>query len=428
LADSEHLYYADSFVTSFTGAVTEVRPPAHDSGDSIWKVRLNRSAFYPASGGQPFDTGELIASASESLLKIPVIQVEEDEDGSVWHFLAQPLAAGTPVEGRIDWERRFDHMQQHTGQHLLSAVFLRELQAPTVSFHLGEATSTIDVAGGPFTTDVLARVERIANEIIAEDRPVTVRNVSRAEAEAMLASGAVRKLPDRDGIIRLIEIADCDLNACGGTHLRSTGQIGSLLVRRVEKVSRGTRIEFVCGLRAVRAARADAAILAESSALLSAGAADLPAAVRRLIAEEKTQSKELQKLREELATLQADQIVSLAPIENGIRLIVREWKDRDRDYVKLLASRAVAAAPATAVIFCANDADPQRVYVARSSDLAFHCGQILREALAGFGLRGGGSPDLAQGDVPSQQEPALRSKLHEIILGICSRGSSDRAT
>ncbi len=415
MADSERLYYADSFVTSFSGAVTEVRPPAQDSGESIWRVRLNRSAFYPTSGGQPFDIGELVASENGSALNIPVTQVEEDEEGAVWHFIPQLLAVGTPVEGHVDWERRFDHMQQHTGQHLLSSVFLREFQAPTVSFHLGDATSTIDVAGGPFTPDALGRVERIANEIITEDRPVAARTVSRTEAEAMLASGYVRKLPDRDGIIRLIEIADCDLNACGGTHLRSTGQIGSLLVRRIEKVSRGTRIEFVCGYRAVRVARADAAILSETAALLSAGAADLPAAVRRLIAEEKTQSKERQKLREELATLQAAQIVSLAPIENGLRLIVREWKDRDREFVKLLASRTVAAAPATAVIFCANDGDPQRVYVARSSDLQIHCGQILREALASFGLRGGGSPDLAQGDVPSQMEPALRSKLVEAI-------------
>ncbi|HET6169241.1 MAG TPA: DHHA1 domain-containing protein [Terracidiphilus sp.] len=420
MVDSERLYYSDSFLTSFSGAVTELRPPAENTGGSPWKIRLNRSAFYPTSGGQPFDTGELIASANGSLVNIPVEKVEEDNEGAVWHFVRQPLAAGTPVEGRIDWERRFDHMQQHTGQHLLSAVFLREFQAPTVSFHLGDAISTIDVATGPLTNESLARVEGIANQIIAEDRPVAVRLVSRVEAEAMLASGHVRKLPDRDGVIRLIEIADCDLNACGGTHLRSTGQIGSLLLRRVEKVSRGMRIEFLCGSRAIRAARADAAILAETSALLSSGAAELPAAVRRLLAEEKAQSKEGQKLREELAALQAAQLVSQAPIENGLRLIVRQWKDRDRDYVKLLASRTVAAAPATAVIFSAMDGDPVRLYVARSSDVAFHCGQILREALTGFGLRGGGSPDLAQGDVPAQQEPELQSKLRETILGMSS--------
>jgi len=415
LVDSERLYYEDSFVTSFSGAVTELRSAPENIRGPIWKVKLNRSAFYPSSGGQPFDTGELLASANGSLMNVPVEQVEEDDEGGVWHFIPQPLAAGTPIEGCINWERRFDHMQQHTGQHLLSAAFLRELQAPTVSFHLGDAISTIDVATGNLTREALARVENIANEIIAEDRPVAVRQLSRAEAEAMLASGSVRKLPDRDGVIRLIEIADCDLNACGGTHVRSTGQIGSLLIRRVEKVSRGMRIEFLCGSRAVRAARADAAILAETSALLSAGPAELAAAIRRLIAEEKAQSKERQKLREELATLQAAQLVSQSPIENGIRFIVHEWRDRDRDYVKLLASRTVVAAPATVVIFCANDGDPVRVYMARSSDLAFHCGQILREALAGLGLRGGGSPDLSQGDVPAQQEPELRSKLIEVI-------------
>jgi alanyl-tRNA synthetase len=428
LADSERLYYADSFVTSFSGEVTDVRPAAESTGGTTWKVRLNRSAFYPSSGGQPFDTGELIASANGSDVNIPVVQVEEDDAGAVWHFIREPLAPGATVEGRIDWERRFDHMQQHTGQHLLSAVFLSELQAPTVSFHLGDATSTIDVASGPLTSEAIARVERVANEIIFEDRPVAVRQVSRAEAEVMLASGHVRKLPDRDGAIRLIEIANCDLNACGGTHVRSTGQIGSLLVRRVEKVSRGMRVEFLCGSRAVRAARADAAILAEASALLSVGAPELPGAVSRLVADEKAQSKEQQKLREELATLQAAKLVSQAPVENGLRLLVREWKDRDRDSVKLLASRTVAAADATAVIFSANYGDSVRIYVARSPDLVFHCGQVLRETLAGFGLRGGGSPDLAQGDVPAHQEQELRSKLRETILGICSRGSADRAS
>ena len=225
-------------------------------------------------------------------------------------------------------------MQQHTGQHLLSAVFLRELQAPTVSFHLGETISTIDLAGGPLAHHSLERVERIANEIIGEDRPVTSRYVSRSEAEAMLAAGELRKLPEREGTIRLIEIADCDRNACGGTHVRSTGQIGGLLVRRVEKVSRGVRVEFVCGLRAVRAARADAAILSETAALLSTGHAELAAAVGRLLAEAKGSAKERLKLREELAEFQAAKLAMEAPIENGLRLIVRAWKDRDRDYVK----------------------------------------------------------------------------------------------
>jgi len=231
----------------------------------------------------------------------------------------------------------------------------------------------------------------------------------------MLAVGQLRKLPDRHGTIRLIDIADCDKNACGGTHVRSTGQIGGLLVRSVQRVSRGVRIEFVCGLRAVRSARADFAILRETSALLSTRAIELPPTVVRLLIEGKSNAKERQKLREELAAFQAARLAMEVPIENGLRLVVREWRDRDRDYIKLLASRTAIAAPRTAVIFCAYDTNPVRMFVARSSDLDFNCGQILREALAQVGLRGGGSADLAQGDVPSQQEAALRASVSDAI-------------
>jgi alanyl-tRNA synthetase len=237
----------------------------------------------------------------------------------------------------------------------------------------------------------------------------------RGEAEVMLAAGQLRKLPDRQGTIRLIDIADYDKNACGGTHVGSTGQIGGLQVRTVERVSRGVRVEFVCGLRAVRAAREDWAILRETSALLSIGAAELTPTVGRLLTEGKANAREHQKLRDELAVLQAAKLAMDEPIENGLRLVVRAWRDRDRDYVRLLASRTAAAAPRTAVIFCANDTDPVRMFVARSSDLDFNCGQILREALAHLGLRGGGSPDLAQGEVSAEQEAALRASVSEAI-------------
>jgi alanyl-tRNA synthetase len=414
LHTSERLYYSDSFLRTFTGAVTDVRERAGSHGDSVWQLSLDRTAFYPTSGGQPFDTG-LLRTPAWPTLETPVEQVEEDEQGAVWHFVRTLLPVGTGVEGQIDWERRFDHMQQHTGQHLLSAVFLRELQAATVSFHLGETASTIDLTGAALARHSLERVERIANEIIGEDRPVSTQYVSREEAEAMLATGELRKLPERPGSIRLIDIADCDRNACGGTHVRSTGQIGGLQVRGVEKVSQGVRVEFLCGLRAIRAARADAAILNETAALLSTGAAELPAAVGRLMADGKASVKERQKLREELAGFQAARLASEVPIAEGLRLVMREWKDRDRDYVRMLASRTVAATPATAAIFCAKDVDSMRIFVSRSPDLNFDCGRILREELAHLGLRGGGSADLAQGDVPRKHESALLASLIETI-------------
>jgi alanyl-tRNA synthetase len=423
LPDSDRLYYSDPFLRTFTATVGNARKTAGPEPSSVWQLALDRSAFYPTSGGQPFDTGLLkTTSTAGAIIEIPVGQVEEDESGTIWHFVQQPLPKGTQVEGQIDWSRRFDHMQQHTGQHLLSAVFVRELQASTVSFHLGEQTSTIDLASSTIAHHSLERVEKIANEIIAEDRPVTISYASRAEAEAMLAAGELRKLPDREGTIRVIDIADLDRNACGGTHLRATGQIGGLLIRRLEKVSRGVRIEFVCGLRAVRSARTDAAILTDTAGLLSTGAPELPGLIKQMLADSKTAAKERQKLREELATYQASEIVKEAPPENGLRLIVREWKDRDRDFVKLLASRAAAAAPSTVAFFSSAESDPACIFLARSTDLKFNCGQILKEALATLGLRGGGSPDLAQGEVPAKDEPALRASvtdaIHRSIAGI----------
>jgi alanyl-tRNA synthetase len=412
LQQPNRLYYSDSFLKTFAAEVTGVRELPGNSGDTMWQVSLNHTAFYPTSGGQPFDTGVL---RTPDGTETAVEEVEEDEQGSVWHFARKPLSVGAHVEGQIDWQRRFDHMQQHTGQHLLSAVFLRELNAATVSFHLGEKISTIDLTCANLPLHTLERVERIANEIIAEDRPVTTRYVAAEEAQAMLATGDLRKLPERAGAIRLVNIADYDLNACGGTHVRSTGQIGGLQIRGVEKVSRGVRVEFLCGLRAIRSARANAAILDETGALLSTGAAELPSTVARLLADGKAGAKERQKLREELAVLHAEKLVAEATLADGLRLIVRELKDRDRDYVRLLASRTAASAPSTAVILCASDADPVRVFVARSRDLTFDCGRMLREALAQLGLRGGGSPDMAQGDVPRVQVAALLDSLAESI-------------
>jgi alanyl-tRNA synthetase len=415
LQQPERLYYSDSFLTTFAAEVTGVRQLRGNSGDTIWQISLNHTAFYPTSGGQPFDTGVL---RTPDGMEIPVEQAEEDEQGAVWHFVRAPLSVGTKVQGQIDWQRRFDHMQQHTGQHLLSAVFQRELNAATVSFHLGEKISTIDLTCANLSDHSLERVERIANEIIGEDRPVTARYISRTEADAMLAAGELRKLPDRQGSIRLIDIADCDVNACGGTHVRFTGQIGGLQVRGMEKVSRGVRVEFLCGLRAIRSARAQAAILGETAALLSTGVPELSTAVGRLVTDGKAGAKERQKLREELAVFHAEKLAREEPLVDGVRLLVREWKDRDRDYVRLLASRTAAASPATAVILCAKGADPVRVFVARSPDLKFDCGRVLREALAQLGLRGGGSSDLAQGDVPREQASALLDSLARSIRGI----------
>ena len=401
---NDRLYYDDAFLRTFNAHVVDIREASRTSGVSLWQIALDRTAFYPTSGGQPGDAGTLTAtSRNGAVLEIPVESVEEDEAGHVWHYTRKPLTAGTEVHGSIDWPRRFDHIQQHSGQHLLSAVFARELEAQTVSFHLGPSISTIDLATGPVAHHSLERVERIANEIIAEDRPVTIRTVPRDEAEKLLAEGALRKLPGRDGSIRLIEIAGYDLNACGGTHVRSTGQIGSLLIRSTDRVSRGIRVEFVCGLRAVSTARHDFALLGRAAAALSIGRDDIPAAIERLHSETRSVAKERQKLRDELATYHATRLAIEEMIKDNLRLVRRTFSDREREYVRLLASRVCATVPRTVALFVSSEIEPARVFVACSHDISLHCGDFLRAELAAHGLRGGGSQDLAQGDLPHSQ-------------------------
>ncbi|MBB6144587.1 alanyl-tRNA synthetase [Silvibacterium bohemicum] len=401
---TDRLFYRDSFVRAFAANVTDIREASRADGISVWQIALDRTAFYPTSGGQPHDTGVLRAtSRNGAILEAAIESVEEDESGQVWHYTRKPLQAGTTVEGEIDWSRRLDHIQQHSGQHLLSAVFARELSAPTVSFHLGETVSTIDLATAPIARHTLQRIERIANELIAEDRAVSVRTVERAEAESLLATGDLRKLPEREGSIRLIEIADYDLNACGGTHVRSTGQIGGLLIRSVEKVSRGFRVEFLCGLRAADAARHDFELLGRAAGTLSTKPEEIPAAVERLVGEAKAAAKERQKLLEEVATYHATRLVVEELFQENLRLVCRMFADRGNDYIRLLGSKVTASVPRTVALLASTESSPARVVLARSGDIDIHCGEMMKKALADFGFRGGGSPDLAQGDLPQDE-------------------------
>lgn len=426
---TERLYYSDSFLRDFSARVADIREASRADGVSTWQIALDRTAFYPTSGGQPSDTGLLTAtSPGGAELEVPVESVEEDKEGTIWHFTRKPIQAGTHVQGMIEWTRRLDHIQQHSGQHLLSAVFARELNAPTVSFHLGDSVSTIDLATASLAHHSLERIERIANEIIAEDRPVTVRTVDRAEAERMLAEGKLRKLPERDGKIRLIEIADYDLNACGGTHVHSTGQIGGLLVRGMEKVSRGFRITFVCGLRAASAARHDFTLLTSTSALLSIGNDGIPAAIERLKSEAKLAEKERQRLREDLARYHSARLIVEDQIKDGLRLVVRTFSDRDPEYIRMLASDLAATTPHTVSILASAVDWPARLVLSKSRDLDLHCGNLLRDTLATHGLRAGGSTDLAQTDVPQEHFKEIRSELETAIRSRLARPKPVRLT
>jgi len=424
---TEHLYYADSFLTEFDAAVTEIHELSRENGQSLWRIALDRSAFYPTSGGQPHDTGELRATARSGVeLIADVVDVEEDEQGNIWHHTAKPLSQGTVVRGVIDRDRRLDHIQQHSGQHLLSAAFLEIRNAPTVSFHLGDTTSTIDLATDAIRPDDLRQVEELANRVIGEDRRVRTELVSKAQAEAWFAAGELRKLPPRDGDIRIIEIAgeiagarSFDRNACGGTHVRSTGQIGGLHLRGMEKVKQGWRVEFVCGLRTMRSARADFQNLTEAGRLLSVGLPEIPAAIQRLQSEGKQTAKQMQAQTLELARYHAAEVIRETPLTGDIRRVNLRLTPATAGkaaYGKLLASQVTSQSERTIAIIAyvpQSKAEPASILFACSSDLALDCGTILRQVLNAAGGKGGGSKEMAQGSVAQEHLESVLEALNE---------------
>ena len=412
---AERLYY-DSPALEFSAQVTDIGLVATERGESgekaqLWRVALDRSAFYPESGGQPWDTGVLVATArSGATLEVPVERVEESEAGEVWHFVRKPLVQGTEVVGRVDGARRRDHMQQHSGQHLLSVVFLEQLGARTVSFHLGAESSSIDLSLPDgltaITQEQIERVEAAVNETIFEDRPLRPHWHTPEEAQAMLAAGLLRKLPERSGPMRVIEMQGVEFNACGGTHVASTGAIGGLLLRRLEKVKQGWRVEFVCGLRAVRAARQDHTLLTGVAAALSVGAADVPGRIASLQEETRAAGKGRRALLEELAAAQANALLANA---SAGALLSASFEDKPIDFAKRIASTLVRSGhPA---ILGTVEADGGALAFGLPASLGLHAGNVLREVLAAHEARGGGSAELAQGVCLPEQVPVLIAAL-----------------
>ena len=418
-AVAERLYY-DSPALAFTARVTDIRLVATErteAGDreQLWQVALDRTAFYPEGGGQPWDIGVLIATArSGATLEVPVERVEEDEAGEVWHFVRKPLVQDTEVAGRIDAERRRDHAQQHSGQHLLSAVFLARLGARTVSFHLGSESATIDLALAEgisaFTQEQIEAVETEVNRLIFEERPLHPRWHTRAEAESMLAEGLLRKLPERSGPMRVVEMQGVEFNACGGTHVASTGAIGGLLLRRLEKVKTGWRVEFVCGLRAVRAARRDYMLLAGLANSLSVGAGDVPARVAAMQEETKAGAKERRALLEELAMAQAAMLFSKSAVGECVQ---STFDGKPIEFAKRVASSlSVGGRPA---IIGVTERGSGGIALALPASLGQNAGVLLREVFLQHAARGGGSAELAQGicrtDQVGELMAALRARL-----------------
>jgi alanyl-tRNA synthetase len=391
------LYYTDPALQAFDATIERVEPRSDRL--AVW---LDRTAFYPSSGGQPFDTGTL---GPWRVVDV----VDEEDDGSIAHIVERgPLnpEPGCPVRGEIDWPRRFDHMQQHTGQHVLSGAFDRLFGLRTVSFHMGTVLSTIDLAREASPAEITA-AETEANRIVWEDRPVIIRFADADEAAGL----PLRKNPVRGGTLRLIDVEGFDLSACGGTHVGRTGAIGVVAIRSWERFKGGHRVAFVCGGRALAGYRTLRDSVGEAVRLLSVLPDELPSAIGRLQAEAKGQKRELVALQNELARYRADELAASAeevrlnaggrdsdpdtPAAGRTVQLVARAVDADANGLKALAT-AIAAKPGYVVVLVSTTT-PALAVVARASGVGVSAQGLMAALVASFGGRGGGKPDLAQG-------------------------------
>ena len=381
---THRLYYDDCYLQNFDARLLQCIPGAPlvtpSGAVPVWEVVLNRSAFYPTSGGQPNDVGTL---GDARVLHV------RDEGEDIVHIVDRELAA-VEIRACIDWGRRFDHMQQHTGQHLLSAMFQERYGLPTVSFHLGNELCTIDLRGPEPTVDVLLGAQRAANAVVFEDRPVNVRYGTAEQ----LASAGVRKEVERGGILRAIEIEAADLQPCGGTHVKSTGQIGLILVRRCTKIRQDWRVEFTCGQRAERLASDDFYLLRAIGERLSCAPEEAPTAIDKSAAERDAHFKSLRAALQQLAEARARLLVSGSAVAgDGVRVIAESLREENPELLLPLATELAKHERTVALLV--HEETGQLVFAQHptaGNDLA----SLLKRLLAVVPGKGGGTRDFVR--------------------------------
>jgi alanyl-tRNA synthetase len=381
-------YYDDSYVMQFTAQVIErTQVGGHPA------VVLDQTYFYPASGGQPNDTG--------TMDDVPVIDViSREADGAVVHVLGSELAADT-VNAEVNWARRFDHMQHHTGQHILSQAFIQVAEASTVGFHMSADSLTIDLDKLNLLPETINRVEDLANEIVCADRPVTAKIISLNEA----ANIRMRKLPEKihtDGL-RVVDIDGFDLTACGGTHVRRTGEIGLIKVLRTEKRGDKTRVEFRCGARALEVFRSQNALVNQLTALLTCKADEVIPAITRLQDDVKAAQRDLKAAKALLIEAEVASLIAATPAVNELRIVIKVFADRDAGDARLIASKLVQTSGVIALLGVPGE--KAQLIFARSEGLTQDMNALIKSALASINGRGGGTPAIAQGGgVPATAE------------------------
>jgi alanyl-tRNA synthetase len=376
MAKTERLYYTDCYLRDF-----EARMLRSEAAPNGFKVYLDRTAFYPASGGQPTDFGTIAG--------LEVLEVV-DEGEEIAHLLRQTPQAES-VTGKIAWLRRFDHMQQHTGQHILSAAFEKIGDYKTVSFHLGEESSSIDLDSDRLGPKQLEEAEDAANQVVFENRPVRISFQPAGEAGRM----DLRKPTFREGEVRLVEVEGFDLSACGGTHVNRSGAVGLILLRKVERMKGMTRVEFECGGRALRQARRDFKVLSEAALLFSAASDTLPELIAKQTQELREEMRGREKLLERLAEYQARELWQAAPVSEGRRVVRQVFPAEESARVKMLA-HALARLPG-AVALLAVKGQATKLFFAQTPGGTSEMNSVLKQTVAKFGGKGGGGRDFAQG-------------------------------
>jgi alanyl-tRNA synthetase len=381
---TEKLYFTDSGLLEFPATVIAV-----EATEQAHEIILDRTAFYPTGGGQPNDTGRLDDAR--------VLDVFEDEAGRVHHVVesVSGLAVGQTVRGRIDRARRLDHLQQHSGQHILSQAFVQACGAETRSFHLGSRTSTIDIELQSPSDDHMRAAEEVANQVVFEDREMRVHLVNEDEARQL----PLRKEAAVEGVIRVIEISDFDWSPCGGTHAKRTGQVGLIAIKGYGRAKKMTRVEFVCGHRALEEYRQVSKTALAVAQLFSAERDTTPELVARTLQETKSLKKRIRELLEIAAAVEAAEMLAKATNAGGFKLVRATFDGRDQEEVRLLASKITQSEPAVALLGT-REAGAARLIFARSAGLNQNMGQLLAEACQLLGGRGGGRPELAQGGGP----------------------------
>ena len=386
---TDRLYYTDSYLREFRARVT-------DRSEDGRRIYLDRTAFYPTSGGQPHDTG---AIGGVALVEV------EDEGERIAHVVEAPLSAGE-VDCHIDWDRRFDHMQQHSGQHLLSAVFVERFRISTVSFHLGQEVSTIDLDTATLEPARVVEAERRANQAGFENRPLGVSFEDAAETRDL------RKPSERAGMLRIVSIEGLDRSACGGTHVARTGEIGPILLRKLDRIRNTTRVEFLCGGRAIGRARADFDSLSRVAQMVSGSLDEAAGLVAAQFEAARNADKLRRKLEADLAQYQGRELYAVtAPEEGSVRRVLRRLPSGNLEELRALAQSFTAQPKA---VFIAALDEPPAVLLAVSADSGIDAGKLLKAALTQAGGRGGGNPRMAQGSLPSRA--ALEQVLSHIRI------------